>query len=132
MTKTNLKIDIVAHFKDNRILKGKTSDFFPNKPDFNLETIEGKTVNIPLEELKAVFFVKDYKGDRQRKDNYNETIPGAGLKIRVKFSDGETLIGYSLNHFLARHGFFMRPADSKSNNERIFVITSAVETIEFL
>jgi hypothetical protein len=50
----------------------------------------------------------------------------------VKFSDGESIIGYTLGYSPDRQGFFMTPADSKSNNQRIFVVKSASEKIEFI
>jgi hypothetical protein len=50
----------------------------------------------------------------------------------VKFSDGESIIGYTLGYSPDRQGFFMTPADVKSNNQRIFVVKSASEKIEFI
>jgi hypothetical protein len=76
--------------------------------------------------------VKDYSGNKDRKDDYSYVVPGGGHKIKVKFNDGESLIGYTLCYSSNRHGFFMIPADRRSNNERIFVIKSATETVEFL
>jgi len=123
---------VVARFRDSTILKGKTSDFSPNKTRFHLETLNGNIVNIDMEQLKAVFFVKDCNGDKNRRDDYNNAVAGGGRKIKVKFSDGELVIGYSLGYSPDRHGFFMTPADPQSNNARIFVITSAIEKLELL
>jgi hypothetical protein len=33
---------VVVKFKDNSVIKGKTSDFFPNKAQFHLEEINGE------------------------------------------------------------------------------------------
>ncbi len=123
---------VVARFRNNTILKGKTRDFFPTKPHFNLDMFNGEIISIDMKQLKAVFFVKDCEGDKNRKDNYGDVITGGGLKIKVKFYDGELVTGYSLSYFVAHHGFFMTPADLRCNNERIFVVTSAVEDVEFL
>jgi hypothetical protein len=123
---------VVAKFKDNSLAKGKTSDFFPNKTRFHLEKSSGEIVEIGIEDLKAIFFVKDFEGDKNRKDNYNDQIAGGGRKMRVNFSDGEIVIGYTLGYSPDRQGFYMTPADLQGNNERIFVVKSATSKIEFL
>ena len=123
---------VVARFKDGSIMKGKTNDFFPNKTSFHLETLSGDTQKIEVEQLKAFFLVKDFEGNKDYNEDYNDEITGAGRKISVKFSDGESIIGYTLGYSPDRLGFYMTPADLKSNNERIFVVTSASEKVEFV
>lgn len=123
---------LVVRFKDGSIMKGKTRDFFPNKTSFHLETLNGETKTIDVEQLKAFFWVKDFDGNKNYDEDYNEEIAGTGRKIIVKFSDGESIIGYTLGYSPDRQGFFMTPADSKSNNQRIFVVKSASEKIEFI
>lgn len=123
---------VVASFKDGTVIKGHTSDFFPNKKDFHLELLSGERISIETDQLKAIFFVKDFTGDEDRKDLYNDVIPGGGRKIQVKFKDGELVTGYSQGYSPDRFGFFIIPADAKNNNERIFVINSATEEVTFL
>ncbi len=133
---------VVARFKDGSLIKGKTSDFSPLKNFFHLEMMSGqkikveienlKVVEIDVSELKAAFFVKDFDGNKDRQDTYEDNIPGAGKKIEVKFSDGETVIGFAMSYSPERHGFFLTPADLKGNNERIFVVKSATDKITFL
>jgi hypothetical protein len=123
---------VVVRFKDGSIMKGKTSDFFPNKASFHLETLNGDTKTIDVEQLKASFWVKDFDGNKNYDEDYKDEIAGTGRKIIVKFSDGESIIGYTLGYSPDRQGFFMTPADSKSNNQRIFVVKSASEKIEFI
>lgn len=123
---------VVVQFKDKTVTKGKTNDFFPNKAIFHLIGNSGETTQIAVEDLKAIFFVKNMNGDKDRKDNYSDDISGGGRKIQVRFKDGETIIGYTLGYSPDRQGFFMTPADLKGNNERIFVVKSATEKIEFV
>ena len=59
------KSKVVARFKDGTLKKGHTEDFFPNKKDFHLELLNGETVNIETEQLKALFFVRDFAGDKK-------------------------------------------------------------------
>ena len=53
-----------------------------------------------------------------------------GKKLAVRFKDGELLCGYSLSFSPARDGFFMFPADSSSNNMRIYVVTAACAEVK--
>ncbi len=121
---------IVIKFKDSKIMKGTTNDFFPNKKHFHIHLQSNEVVPIDVERLKAIFFVKDFHGNEAFKEAYKDVMAGGGKKIKVKFSDGEVIIGFSLGYSPGRHGFFLVPADLKSNNQRIFVITSATERIE--
>jgi hypothetical protein len=123
---------VVVRFKDGSVSKGKTSDFFPNKTQFHLEAADGEIVQVSIEELKAVFFVKDLDGNKNHKDNYIDTVAGGGRKIKVVFSDGETVTGYTLGYSPDRQGFYVTPADLQGNNDRIFVVKSATREIEFL
>ena len=123
---------VVVKFKDNTLAKGKTSDFFPNKKQFHLENLNGEIVEISIEDLKALFFVKDFKGNKNHKKKYIDEIAAGGRKIRIRFLDGETVIGYTLGYSPDRQGFYMTPADLKGNNERIFVVKSATDKVEFL
>lgn len=123
---------VVVRYKDGTIMKGNTSDFFPNKVRFHLSPIKGNIKEIDVEDLKAVFFVKDFKGNLDHHKKYNDELHGAGRKIKVDFSDGESIIGYALGYSPDRQGFFMTPADLAGNNDRIFVVKSATKSIEII
>jgi len=123
---------VVAKFKNGSIKKGTTSDFFPNKAIFHLKSATGEILDINIEELKAVYFVKTFEGNKGRMDTYTDDVPGGGRKVQVKFSDGEMLIGYTQGYSPTRSGFFVIPADLKNNNDRIYVIASATEKVSFL
>ena len=126
---------IVVHFRDGKLLKGTTQDFFPNRPLFHIQPAEGgESVEVRCKTLKAAFFVKDFQGNAKRQDAVgfltgpNETRQGR--KIAVRFKDGELLCGYSLTYSADREGFFMFPADSSSNNIRIYVLVGATVEVK--
>ncbi|MBI4847362.1 MAG: hypothetical protein HY808_02110 [Nitrospirae bacterium] len=133
---------IVVKFRSGSLMKGKTFDFSPEKRFFHVELVSGelvkidmenlKTLEIDMEDLKAAFFVKDFKGNKNHKNTYNDVITGSGKKVEVEFLDAETIIGYALNYSPDRYGFFIIPADLQSNNERVFVIRSATKRITLL
>jgi hypothetical protein len=126
-------VRVVAHYVDGRILKGTTQDFRPNRPTFHLVPASGKAiVDVRCADLKAVFFVKTFEGSATRTklrgfvQAPSETTQGK--KIAVRFKDGELICGYTLAYTPERSGFFLVPADPKSNNLRVYVVTaSAVE-----
>jgi hypothetical protein len=122
---------VVAQFKDKTIMKGKTFNFSPNRAFFHLHRLDGMTVDVELENLKALFFIKDYVGDKNRQDRYNDVIAGGGKKIDVKFFDGEVVKGFTYSYNPDRQGFFLVPASVKGNNNRIFIVKSATMEITY-
>lgn len=129
---------IVVRYQDGRILKGYTIDFLPTRPMFHMTLMDApkdaKPLVIQIEEVKAIFFVKDYTGNPGRKklQEFPEGKPILGRKVRVTFRDGETLVGTTQGYDAARPGFFVVPADSGSNNERCFVVAHATTQVSFL
>ena len=123
---------VVTRLKNGKILKGRTNDFFPEKKSFHITLITNELVELHIEELKAIFFIKDFKGNKDHVAKYKDSLPWGGNKIKVVFSDGEEITGYTQHFSQDVHGFFITPADLKSNNERIFIIVSATDTITFI
>jgi len=131
-------IKVVARYIDGRVLKGYTRDFFPNKPEFHLEAIseanQGKIAEIRVNDLKAIFFVKNFSGNPsydERKHYLNEQRV-SGRKVRVTFLDGEVLTGSTVGYEPNRQGFFMFPPDPETNNLKIYAVMSAIRKVEFL
>ena len=126
---------VVAHLTDGRVLRGATQDFFPNRPMFHLISADGgATLEIRTKQMKGLFFVRDFKGNRTRKDVHGfiagPAETGQGKKIAVLFKDGELLCGYSLSYMPDREGFFLFPADKGSNNLRVYVVMSATKEVK--
>lgn len=76
--------------------------------------------SVSIDELKAVFFLEGSDDDPR---------PEQGSLVRVEFEDGEEITGVAPEYNPSRRGFFMYPTDSERIS-RIFVITSAVQSIE--
>jgi hypothetical protein len=125
---------IVIHEKSGNVLKGTTADFLPKRPLFHLSVggMQGEEMKkIFIDDLKAVFFVKDFSGDKDYKEAKGpDALPGSGKKIRAMFKDGETISGYTHVFNMDQPGFFLIPLDQKSNNERIFIVFSSLSTLE--
>ena len=129
---------MVARYQDGRVLKGVTNDFLPAKDRFHLVPLESAPGSKPLEvlvaDLKAVFFVRDFAGNPQHQESgeFDPAKAAGGRKIRVVFKDGETMVGTTQGYQPGRPGFFVVPADAKSNNERCFVVSVATREVSFL
>jgi hypothetical protein len=85
-----------------------------------------------MEKLKAAFIVKSFEGDKNYQYLYKDFLPWEGNKVRVKFIDGEVIIGYAPHHNYDQNGFFLTPADLQGNNKRVFVNVSATSNIIYM
>jgi len=129
------KLRVVVRFSNGRTLKGTTEDFKPASPRFHLiPAAGGAPVEVQVDELKAVFFVRDLDGkpERAKLQGFLEAPvdTSLGRKIAVRFRDDELLCGYTLAWSAERKGFFMSPADSEGNNIRVYVITGAAAEVK--
>jgi hypothetical protein len=129
---------IVVQRLDGSVMRGITLDFMPNKEIFHLVPTDAppdfKPLAVVVKELKAVFFVKDFKGNRDYHDKkeFDGNKPAMGRKIKIVFQDGEILIGTTQGYQPGRPGFFVLPADPKSNNDRCYIISSATREVSFI
>jgi len=127
---------VIARYRDGRLLKGTTQDFAPNRDAFHVYEggdLSTKAVKVDLDQLKAVYYVKDFAGNPRRRDVYSfDKTVGHGRKAEVIFSDGERISGFVMGYHADRPGFFLVPADPESNNERIFVLSAAVRSLDWV
>jgi len=130
-------VKVVARYENGKRVKGFSQDFFPNKDRLHIYPAakpSGEAVEVLVKELKAIFFVRDFTGNFQyeeRKSYLKEEKP-SGRKIEVTFKDGEVMVGTTMGYDPKRTGFFLFPADPKSNNIRVFVMTAAVKKVRNL
>jgi len=122
---------VVIHFHDHALLKGHARFFFHHQMQMVMQTLEGEEKTIPLDEIKAVFFVRSFTGDRARKEKkeYVAGSPRFGDSVRVTFLDGEILVGRAVRYRPEDRGFYFKPADPESNNEIIFVPQASVKEV---
>lgn len=135
-----LKKKAVVKYQNGEIVKGWIEDFRPDRKSFILHPLieysEEERLEIIFSSLKAVFFVKDFTGDKDYKKartfNVDINITPSQRKLIVNFKDGEHLYGTSHSYGRYKMGFFIYPIDSKDNNDRIFVVHSAVESVRLM
>jgi hypothetical protein len=131
-------LKIVARYRDGKTLKGTTQNFFPNKPVFHVNrhggTGPGDLVEVNHEDLKAIFFVKDFLGNAKHVER-KKVAPGdrpQGRLMEVTFKDGEVIVGTTTGYDPKRPGFFLFPIDPSANNARVYVVAGAVRSARFL
>jgi Family of unknown function (DUF6982) len=133
----------VLRFRDGRLLRGYLKGFAPDLDEVHLEEVETDRIYpVRVEEVKAIFFVRSFEGDRTHKEKkaYGASKP-KGQRVFVKFRDGESLVGFlegdvpwEKGFFLSRldrglKGFFLLPVDEDTNNMKVFVIATSVEDV---
>jgi hypothetical protein len=128
-------VKVVVRYADGKVVKGYTQDFFPNKDRFYLHPQERSTGQdsqlVLVRDLKAIFFVKDFGGNPayDERRQFADGDKPQGRKMEVLFKDGEKLVGSTLGYDPSRAGFFIHPADDKSNNMRVFVVQAYVDKV---
>jgi hypothetical protein len=132
---TSEPIKVVAHYVNGTLLRGTTRDFFVKRDMLHVQPLDNTdSVPVRYENLKALFFVKDFEGDPRRQDLrgfiQKKWLPEYGRKIAVRFKDGELLCGFATSYSADREGFFISPADHGSNNERIYVVRAATQAVK--
>jgi hypothetical protein len=141
---------IVAHAKDGRLFKGFLQDGGVDVPQTNggvprpaqlpphlsIRALDGRTHNVALTELKAVFFVKSFDGSKQYTETkfFNAHPVLEGIWARLHFNDNETIEGviYNSLHFITSEGFFLKPPDPHSNNRMMYVLKSSLRDFRIM
>ena len=137
---------VVARFRDGKVVKGYVKDFRIDAETVVLSLLKTREDrHVPLEELKAIFFVKTFEGVSDHVERKAFGIRKlTGRKVFVKFSDRETLVGFvegdvpwDKGFSLAKlgrnaKGFFLTPVDGDCNNERVFVVGSAIQDVTIM
>ena len=130
---------VILRFLDGKTVKGYLDEFSPDKTHISIMDEESRRQSIPLDLLKAVFYVKSFVGNKgyAEKKMFAETDK-KGKKLLVKFKDGENMTGYlegdvpwKKGFFLEskKGGFFLVPADRHANNRKVFVVAGSVTNV---
>jgi hypothetical protein len=98
-------------------------------------TTNGEHREVPLKEIRAVYFVRDFTDDYEPERKAFFSRPKLdGLWVRLKFRDNETLEGVVSNDLLALldSGIQITPPDLNGAAVRIFVPRSALSEVTVL
>ncbi|MFZ0964542.1 MAG: hypothetical protein WAO35_27065 [Terriglobia bacterium] len=134
-TPDHLKKVVVGFLNGGRI-KGYVYDFSVLDDSFDLlpqeDPLQGEGIKVEMKDLKAVFFVWDFSGNPEHSGFLRPNASMDGRIIEVTFTDGERIVGRTEGHIPQKLGFFMFPAEPRSNNIRIFVVTKNTRQIKLI
>ncbi|MBX5484436.1 MAG: hypothetical protein IRZ16_21655 [Myxococcaceae bacterium] len=112
---------VVIHTVEGQVKRGLIRDVDLFDPHIPLEQQTGYAPErIAINRVKAIFFMLP-QGARPP--------PVSGKKIRVTFSDGRQVAGFSDDYANNDPGFFVIPADNRTNTDRIFIYRGSVQAI---
>ncbi|HET7434169.1 MAG TPA: hypothetical protein VFN10_05585 [Thermoanaerobaculia bacterium] len=112
--------NVVLRYRDGRTERAALAPLDPSREVLLATYEDGAQREVSFSELKAVFF------PQTQADELLE--PAAGMHISIEFNDGEVIRG-TAQYNPERNGFFLFPTD-RSKNDRIFVVNSAIVSIE--
>ena len=111
---------VVLRYRDGRTERAALDPIDATREVLTVRHDDGEAAEVPFSALKAVFFPRA-TGDEPPE-------PASGSQIAVEFNDGEVIRGQA-QYNPERNGFFLYPAD-RTKNDRIFVVNSAIVSIE--
>lgn len=133
--KKQIRQRLVVRYQDGRTERGVSYALNTRDSSFYLDEVDengvatGKTHSVRFSDLKAVFFVKSFDGNFDKRRRYSEWAP-EGSEMWVEFKDGETIRGFSLRHYdPAEPRFHIIPSDPATNNISILVEAAAVHRV---
>ena len=112
---------VVLRYRDGRTERAVLEPIDPTREMLTVQRDDGGSGEVPFSDLKAVFFPRTVPDDEALE-------PASGMQIAIEFNDGEIIRG-TAQYNPERNGFFLFPSD-RSKNDRIFVVNSAIVSIE--
>jgi hypothetical protein len=132
-TSTHKKV--VVTFSDRSTLQGYLNPLHLPDDPLDVLTTNGEHREVPMKEIRAVYFVRDFTDDYEPERKAFFSRPKLdGLWVRLKFRDNETLEGVVSNDLLALldWGIQITPPDLNGAAVRIFVPRSALSEVTVL
>jgi len=126
------KSKVVVRLKDKTLLKGEISNFSQYLDLIEVKLLNGDVEIVDIDNIKAMFFVKSFLGNKEYKYKYEDNLLWVGDKITLTFNDGEKMVGYTQHlDFIGKKGFLITPADVNGNNKHVFASKSAIGSMLF-
>ena len=137
---------VVVLLADGSRIKGFSRVFNPLEPSFHVRLADpggetGERREILFEDSLAVFFVRDFAFDRDRRYEPEDDLAPmpkpptvGGRAVRVTSAWNEVLVGLVYDYREDEPGFFLFPTDPLSrtlNLERAWLTRRAVVSVEF-
>jgi len=127
---------VVVLFLDHTPVKGYVNaSSLGNSDVIDLLTPEGEHLEIAAQDVKSVYFVREFQEDFQVERKLFLSRPKLdGLWVRLKFTDDDVMEGIVSNDLveLLDSGVQLTPPDIHGNNLRLFIPRSSIAEIKVL
>lgn len=127
---------VVLVLADKKPLRGYLNPARLGQMDpIDVLTPDGEHMEIPLEKIRSIYFVRDFADDFEPERKAFLSRPKLdGLWVRLRFSDGDMLEGVIPNDLLSLldNGLQITPPDLNSATDRIFVPRAALSELTVL
>jgi len=127
---------VVVLLLDHKVSKGYLNPSSLGRSEsIDLLTLDGEHESVALEDVKAIYFVREFKEPFEPERKTFLSRPKLeGLWVRLRFRDGDQLEGVIPNDLLGLldNGLQITPPDFNSNTDRIFVPRAALTELTVL
>jgi hypothetical protein len=134
---------LVIQFGDRTVKGYAETSQWPPAEDLNIHVappafrrIGSDTMEeIPLDGVKAIFFVKSFEGKWHDDLRFHDHLPAPDcLWVRATFHDGEVIEGLIANNsnYVLHPGFYMSPIDPEGNNWLIYILKNKLKDFQIL
>ena len=121
---------------DKKPLRGYLNPVRLGRADpIDLLTPDGEHVEVPLERVRSVYFVREFSDDFEPERKAFLSRPKLdGLWVKLRYNDGDTLEGVVPNDLLSLldNGLQITSPDLNSSTDRIFVPRAALMEVTVL
>jgi len=128
---------VVIRKLDKELMKGYLdSEAYVTPLGVELLDLEGRRLKVPLDQIKGVYFVREFDGHRDRSEHkvFLSRPRMNGLWVRMTFKDAEILDGLVSQDLLSHDpfGYHVTLPDVYSNNLKIYIPRSALLSMRVL
>jgi hypothetical protein len=127
---------VVVVLSDRRPVRGYLNPTRLGMPQpVDLLTPDGQHQEIPLEEIRSIYFVREFSDDFEPERKVFLSRPKLdGLWVRLRFADNETIEGVVPNDLLSLldNGVHITPPDLNSPTDKIFIPRTALVELTVL
>jgi hypothetical protein len=127
---------VIVELQDRKLLKGYLNPAALARADsLDLLTPEGEHQELPLDKLRAVYFVRDLADDiNLERKSFLSRPKLEGLWVRLRFRDGDHLEGVIPNDLLGLldNGVQITPPDFNANTDRVYIPRAALTELTVL
>ncbi|MBI4889223.1 MAG: hypothetical protein HY821_01280 [Acidobacteria bacterium] len=136
MSSSTVKRVVIERF-DRELLRGFVKpQHYLLAEGLELMSPDGSVAIVPLDQIKAVSFVRDPDGDGvlSERRSFLARPKVAGLWVEARFRDGDAMEGVMPNNLLQveHSGYSLSPPETGGNAQRVFVPRKALADLQVL